>query len=276
MFTDAKYQSLLKQILDEGELIHTRNAWAHSHISLPNTIFTETPLVTVRKTAWKMALREMQWFMSGDSECPAELLPWWANQLSPEGHYFAGYADQFRRCGSGFDTFFDQIQYVLDGIIHNQNSRRLVLTTWNPWEMANITKLNNNPNTPTCCHSTLIQCFVREDKLYMTSYQRSADMLLGVPHNWCQSWALLLWLAYHADLKVGHLQWIFGDGHVYAHQTHVDTAKALIALNSDPAEANTFNLIYRPLGEEAVFLADDFVMLGEIPAPTVVSKPVLL
>jgi hypothetical protein len=56
----------------------------------------------------------------------------------------------------------------------------------------------------------------------------------------------------------------------------VDTAKALIALESDPAEVNTFELVYRPLGEEAVFLADDFVMLGEIPAPSVLSKPVLL
>ena len=65
----------------------------------------------------------------------------------------------------------------------------------------------------------------------MTSYQRSADMILGVPHNWIQSWALLLWFAYHSKLKVGHLRWLFGDAHIYCHETHVTTANDIISVS---------------------------------------------
>ena len=75
------YATLLKEIIKEGDEVTTRNSDVYTHFNLPNTTFTSAPLVTVRKTAWRKALREMEWFLSGDSKCPEELLDWWHGQL---------------------------------------------------------------------------------------------------------------------------------------------------------------------------------------------------
>lgn len=276
MKTDMQYQQALISILDSGEVINTRNSWTHSKIDVDPITFTSTPLVTLRNTAWKLAIREMEWFMSGDAKCPMELLPWWKNQLNDEGKYLSGYSEQFRYSPGDHIHDFDQVHFILEGLRHNSNSRRLIMTAWSPYDMATITKKNKNPNTPSTCHSTLIQFFVRNETLYMTSYQRSADMILGVPHNWIQSWALLLWFAYHSKLKVGHLRWLFGDAHIYCHETHVTTANDIISCNFNSLERTTFELKYQPQNDSEVFRAKDFFMDGFIPAPMVFTKPVLL
>ncbi len=276
MITDSLYQHALSTILDAGDVINTRNSWTHSHIALEPITFKRTPLVTLRNTAWKLAIREMEWFMSGEAKCPPELLTWWKNQLNEEDQYLCGYSEQFRFAAGDHIHDFDQVKFILEGLRYNPNSRRLVMTAWNPYDMANITKKNNNINTPSTCHSTLIQFFVRNEMLYMNSYQRSADMLLGVPHNWIQSWAMLLWFAYHSKLKVGHLRWILGDAHIYCHETHIKAAKEIIACSFNSLERNTFQLTYNPQNDSEVFRAKDFFMEGFVPAPMVFTKPVLL
>ena len=75
MMTDYLYQKLLQTVSDCGDLVETRNHLTKSCCDLDSMTFTQTPLVTLRKTAWKLALREMEWFMSGDMKCPDELLP---------------------------------------------------------------------------------------------------------------------------------------------------------------------------------------------------------
>jgi len=276
MNTDTLYQKIIRNILYLGDLVRTRNEFAISKIDLDPVTFTTTPLVTIRHTAWKTAIREMEWFMSGKEKCPDELLPWWSNQLNKEGFYLSGYSKQFRHAAADHINGFDQVHFILEGLRHHSESRRLVMTAWNPFEMAFITQQNNNLKTPSTCHSTVIQFFVRGETLYMTSYQRSADMLLGVQHNWIQSWALLLWFAYHSKLKVGHLRWVFGDAHIYAHDTHIKAATEIIACDSSPVETNSFNLIYQPQNDSEVFRADDFLMEGIIPEPKVFTRPVLL
>jgi thymidylate synthase len=174
---------------------------------------------------------------------------------------------------------FDQIRYLLEGIRQHSGSRRLVATTWNPPEMVKITKINKNPNTPSTCHGSLIQCHVRNGKLHMTQYQRSADVLLGVPHNWCQYWALLLYLAHWTRLEPGTLRWIFGDLHLYQDPTHVECAKQFLNLDPLPAPGQ-FALRYRPsvewMGLIPEFKASDFVMDGEVPEPVIKIRPKLL
>jgi thymidylate synthase len=172
------YTTLLKQIMMDGEVVTTRNSEAYSHFTLPNVTFTKLPLITLRKTAWKKALREMEWFLSGDSKCPDELLDWWDGQLDERNCLIDGYGQQLRS-SSYFDygwmevDSFDQIKFIRDALKNNPNSRRLLMTTWNAGEMAHITKTNQNPNTPTCCHSIVVQFFVRNGCLSMKTYQRS-------------------------------------------------------------------------------------------------------
>ena len=78
--TDYVYCNLIKAILQDGDLIPGRNGETRRLFTLPTVEFSSTPLVTVRKTAWKKAIREMEWFLSGDPKCPDELLDWWQGQ----------------------------------------------------------------------------------------------------------------------------------------------------------------------------------------------------
>jgi thymidylate synthase len=171
----------------------------------------------------------MEWFLSGDTKCPDELLDWWDGQLSPLGRYEFGYTYQLKRYGG----YHDQITTLIDGIIEHPHSRRHIITTWNPYEMDVITQLNQNTKTPTTCHNTISQFFVRGQNLYLTTYQRSADLLLGVPHNWIQTWALLLWVAYNTKYTPASMQWNFGDAHIYTEQSHLKVANDISQLRED-------------------------------------------
>jgi len=281
------YIELLKTILHKGDKLITRNAEVVSSIDLPNTRFTEFPLVTIRKTAAMKAISEMEWFFSGEAKCPDHLLDWWKGQLNKINYLYDGYGHQFRRSSTrGYDDGllieeFDQIKFILKELKEHPNSRRLLITTWNPGEMAYITFTNQNPNTPTCCHSIVVQFFVREGKLHMKTYQRSADLLLGVPHNWVQSWAMLLYFAHHAGLQVGSMTWMWGDAHIYQEESHMLAAEAII--NAEvPALAYANSLVYEPKevvldnADVPVFKTSDFRIVGTIPEPLVTGKINLL
>jgi len=269
------YQKQLGKTLIEGDVIITRGSEVHSNITLKPAIITSFPLVTTRKTAWRKAIREMEWFMSGESVCPEPLLDWWKGQLGPNNFYGKGYSKQLRKYGL---HRFDQIAYVLEALKNNINSRRIIITAWESENMANITKYNINPQTPTCCHATMLQFFVRDGKLIMNHYQRSADMLLGLPHNWVQYWALLLYLAHHSGLTPGWIRWDIGDAHIYADESHMVTAAAII--NAEPL-SNECDLVYTYSGGidaygTPEFKADDFTVTGEIPEPVVTKRPLLI
>jgi thymidylate synthase len=146
--------------------------------------------------------------------------------------------------------------------------------------MALIKETNNNPKTPACCHSTVVQFFVSKDKeISMHSYQRSADMLLGVPHNWIQSWAFLLWVCAQVEGVPNKMLWTFGDAHIYLEPTHL---QAVDQITSQMYEPRTYlkyapRLAYNERNSSAgEFFANDFVIVGEIPSPLTAVKPNLL
>lgn len=282
---DRIYVNLLQQILSEGEQVNTRNSITTSHFNLPNITFTEFPLVTLKKTAVKKCIQEMAWFLSGDIKCPEELLDWWKGQLHEEVYLCDAYPTQFRTFTSERHDYnqFDQLKFILEGLRTSPNSRRLLMTVWNPGDMANITETNNNPNTPTCCHSIIIQFFVRQGKLHMKTYQRSADMLLGVPHNWVQSWAFLLYLAYHTNLQAGSMTWMWGDAHIYEEKSHKEAVEVILKeANESPYTEITPELQYQPehihfdSNNVPIFRAEDFKVIGEVPEPVVKHKLKLL
>jgi len=294
---DLTYAFLLQDILRLNNVVETRNHSCYCNPFLDNVTFDSLPLITVRKTAWKLALTEMEWFMSGESKCPEKLQKWWAGQLNEHGHYIDGYSHQLRQStystSEGLAACFDQIKYILDGIKGHPHSRRLRITTWNTGEMANITKTNNNTKTPTSCHGSFVQFFVVDGALHIKHLQASIDTLLGLPHNFVQYWALLTYFAFHANLKVGSLTWVFGDAHIYNEESHIKAAQDISYFANQALRANTLgsfsypkpeielNLAYNYSGEldsfgTPKFAAADFTIEGEIPKPTVLTKPKLL
>jgi len=279
MNTDCLYQSLITSVYIHGDELETRNHRVISAFDLPTMTFDQVPLVTIRKTAWKKALREMEWFMSGDERCPDEVLDWWDGQLSDDQCYYDGYATQFRKAPSSLkcSLTFDQVDYVLNGLRHNPNSRRLIMTTWNPFDMANITRTNDNEQTPTTCHGSFIQCFVRNQALHIKCYQRSADLLLGLPHNLIQYWSLLLYFAAHASLKVGSLIYVIGDGHLYCDPSHQHIVDQIRHLTIDFTKDESLNLVYEPRTTKnklPEYKASDFRMEGKVPEPVIKGRPV--
>lgn len=273
--TDHIYQCLIQDILYHGEIITSRNGTVKRCFDLPTITFDSTPLVTVRKTAWKKALREMEWFLSPSNICPIELLDWWQEQLSPKNRYIGGYSDQLRFFSTP-DEVFDQIEHLIQGIKHHPFSRRHVITAWNPADMHRITQINSNDKTPTTCHNTITQFFVSENHyLSLKTYQRSADMLLGVPHNWIQTWALLLWIANKTNTIPHKMLWTFGDAHIYQEPSHLEVAESISNLGLGVLDYSP-RLYFDSASIINTFAANDFIMAGAIPEPIITTRPKLL
>lgn len=271
--TDSIYISLLQTIFSTGETLPGRNGDFRRCFTLPNTVFESTPLVTLRTTAWKKAIREMEWFLSGDPTCPTELLDWWAGQLNIHNSYRKGYGEQLR----AFNGCCDQISNLLEGMREHPFSRRHIITTWHPIDMLYIVHANNNLSTPTTCHTTIAQFFISSAGMVsMHSYQRSADMLLGVPHNWIQSWALLLWVAAQVEGVADKMVWTFGDAHIYMEESHVSVARQLTACKDSRLTSSPPPRLHYTGRAGDEFKTTDFEMIGDIPSPVTTARPKLL
>jgi thymidylate synthase len=253
MKTDKIFADMLSTIMNFGDDINTRNSVTRRYLHL-STRFDSTPLISVRKTAWKLALREFEWFLSGSNninDLHPSVRHWWQPWADSNGLIANNYSIQFRDF-VGHHGSVDQVKYLIDGIKYHPYSRRNIITTWNTSDMI-------NQSTPiTNCHGSLISAFVQPDKsLHLSMVQRSSDMVLGMPHNWIQYWAFLMYLAKRSDTAVGSLIWTGEDCHIY--QNHEDAASKIIS--SDLSAIKTPNLIYRPTSED--FKADDFSLDSE-------------
>jgi thymidylate synthase len=244
---NLEYKQLINAVLNKGELIESRNSLTKRYTNL-SVSFTETPLVTIRKTAWKNALREFEWFLSGSNNIN-DLHPavhnWWSPWKDQDGIIKNNYSKQFTEFAGTTDKL-NQIDYMENLLKTDPYSRRNVITTWNTTDMV-------NKETPiTNCHGTVIQAFVKKDNtLDLTMYQRSADLILGVPHNWIQYWAFMHYLASRAGLKVGKFNWIGGDVHIY--KDHWDVAQKILDATINEVGAYT---AYTPTSDK--FKANDF------------------
>jgi|SRR5581483_5428339 len=255
---DLTYATLIKTILEEGDEIRTRNSNVRRIIG-EKVVFNHAPLISVRKTAWKNALREWEWFMSGQSDIRSlhpSVHSWWLPWADENQVVKNNYSEQFRCFVGGIHNHetdsiemitLDQIEALIDGIKNHPSSRRNVITTWNTAEMFHT-------QTPiTNCHGTVIQAFVDpQNRLHLTTYQRSVDVICGLPHNWIQYWAFLLWLAERGGREVGSLIWIGGDVHVY--EAHEILAKKIVMEAANVMK--TPSLIYDPTSDD--FKAEDF------------------
>jgi thymidylate synthase len=267
---DEAFFNLLCDIDSSGVIVNTRN---HLCKRLPFWFFEfySFPIVTVVPVAFKKALVEMAWFLEPKpTKCPEEIKDWWEDQLDSEGHYICGYGDQLRRFGTLLGSY-DQIEEIIQQLKHHPYSRRNIITTWNPAEMASITEINDNPKTPATCHLTMVQFFVDPDgSLTITDYQRSGDCLLGIKHNWVQHWALFTWLAHRAGLTLKKMIWIGGDLHVYQEESHIRVSNTVMENYPQYVETISPKLVYKPTSED--FKPEDFSIEWPCEKPEPLTK----
>jgi thymidylate synthase len=271
---NSQYVRLLLSLRNEGDYLVTRGAGVKSLFGY-DFGKVHFPLVTVRKTAWKTALKEMEWFMSGKEECPEGVLRdvWWKGQLNSDNGLKWGYPSQLRHSPCP-DGYFDQVAWLKEEIKNHPTSRRLLLTTWNSGAMAFFTDYNKNPMAPTPCHLIMNQFQVRDGKLHMNAFYRSTDAILGLPHNLVQHKALQLYFAHHAEVKPApYYKLYLNDVHYYDHPDH----NAFVEWLADPRKVremlfteNEPELVYLPTSDE--FRAGDFHLTGILSEPAYTKK----
>lgn len=219
------------------------------------------PLVTTKKIHLKSVIHELIWFIRGDTNIAylndngVSIWDEWADENGDLGPV---YGRQWRNWQTPDGGTIDQLSDVVDLIKTNPDSRRLLVTAWNP---ADIGQMALPP-----CHS-LFQFYVADGRLSCQLYQRSADIFLGVPFN-IASYALLTHMIAHVTgLGVGDFVHTMGDAHLYLN--HLDKAEEQLARSPRPLPQ--LNLIAPPDKLED-FTADHIEITGYDPHPHIAAK----
>jgi thymidylate synthase len=219
------------------------------------------PLVTTKKLHLKSIIHELLWFIRGDTniaylnEHGVSIWDEWADETGDLGPV---YGRQWRHWKTPDGDEVDQLADVVNLIKTNPDSRRMLVTAWNP---ADIGQMALPP-----CHS-LFQFYVADNRLSCQLYQRSADIFLGVPFN-IASYALLTHMVAHVTgLGVGDFIHTMGDAHLYVN--HLDKAK--LQLSRDPRPLPKLKLIDPPETLEA-FTAEHIAIEGYDPHPHIAAE----
>lgn len=255
-----RYLDLLQLVLEHGDKKSDRTGTGTASIFGHQMRFDLSkgfPILTTKRVHFRSVVVELLWFLRGDTNVQYlqdhKVSIWneWATAEQtarfgrPEGELGPVYGHQWRNFGatqqadgSYRDDGFDQISWLINEIKTNPNSRRLIVSGWNPKEA-------NQVALPPC--HTLFQFFVQNGKLSCQLYQRSADIFLGVPFN-IASYALLTHMVAQAcQLQVGDFVWTGGDCHLYSN--HIEQARlqlsrepfALPRLQLNPAITDIFD-----------------------------------
>ncbi|MCO7125693.1 thymidylate synthase [Sporolactobacillus shoreicorticis] len=216
------------------------------------------PLMTTKKLHYKSIIYELLWFLRGDTnikylqEHGVRIWNEWADK---NGNLGPVYGHQWRSWPGKNGETIDQITNVINEIKKNPDSRRLIVTAWNPLDIPNMA-------LPPC--HCLFQFYVNDGRLSCQLYQRSADLFLGVPFN-IASYALLTHMIAHVTgLKVGEFVHTFGDAHIYLN--HLDQVKT--QLSRKPRGLPKL-VIKREVPSIFDFDYDDFNFIGYDPYPAI-------
>ena len=215
-----QYLDLMQKVLNEGQEKSDRTGTGTLSIfghQMEFDLSDGFPLVTTKKVHLKSIVHELIWFLQGSTnisylkENGVSIWDEWADEKGDLGPV---YGAQWRSWPDGNNGTIDQIQNLIQGIRTNPDSRRHIVSAWNP---ALVDEMALPP-----CHS-LFQFYVANEELSCQLYQRSADIFLGVPFN-IASYALLTHMVAHVcNLKAGKFVHTFGDAHLYLN--HLDQAK---------------------------------------------------
>ena len=255
------YHDLLRRILDEGVRKHDRTGTGTLSVFGHQMRFDLSdgfPLVTTKKLHLKSIVHELLWFLAGDTNVralQASGVSIWDEWADDEGDLGPVYGKQWRSWERPDGGTVDQIAWVTDEIRRNPDSRRLIVSAWNP---ADLDRMALAP-----CHC-LFQFYVAEGRLSCQLYQRSADAFLGVPFN-IASYALLThMMAQATGLRPGDFVHSFGDAHLYLN--HLEQARLQLSCEPRPLPRLRLNPAVRSLFD---FRFEDVAIEGYEPHPAI-------
>jgi thymidylate synthase len=219
------------------------------------------PLLTTKKLHVKSIIHELLWFLAGDTnvkylnEHGVTIWDEWADQHGDLGPV---YGRQWRSWPAADGSAIDQIADVVTAIRRNPDSRRLIVTAWNP---ADVDKMALPP-----CHC-LFQFYVAKGRLSCQLYQRSADVFLGVPFNIASYALLTMMMAQVTALAPGEFVHTLGDAHLY--RNHQEQAR--LQLSRPPRQLP--RLVLNPAVTDIfAFHYEDFALEGYDPHPHIKAK----
>ncbi|MGA9323923.1 MAG: thymidylate synthase, partial [Xanthobacteraceae bacterium] len=254
-----QYLDLMERVLSEGVEkrdrtgVGTRSIFGHQ---LRFDLARGFPLVTTKKLHLKSIIYELLWFLRGDTNVKYlddHGVTIWDDWADENGDLGPVYGRQWRSWPTPEGGSIDQMADVVEQIRRNPDSRRLIVTAWNPGE--------NDRMALSPCHC-LFQFYVADGALSCQLYQRSADVFLGVPFNIASYALLTLMVAQVTGLKPGAFIHSFGDTHLYLN--HLEQARLQLTRSPRPLPTLQLNSAVKDL---FAFRYEDFTLEGYEPHP---------
>jgi len=269
-----QYHDLISHILDNGIQKGDRTGTGTKSVfgyQMRFDLNEGFPLVTTKKIHLKSIIYELLWFLKGDTnisylkENGVKIWNEWANE---DGDLGPVYGHQWRNWNS---EDIDQIKELIHTLKTNPNSRRMMVSAWNPSVMPDTSasfedNIANGKAALPPCHA-FFQFYVAEGRLSCQLYQRSADVFLGVPFNIASYALFTMMVAQVCDLKLGDFIHTFGDAHIYNnHSEQIDlqlsrTARSLPTMKLNPKINSIFD-----------FKFEDFILENYDPHPHIKGK----
>lgn len=254
-----QYLDLMRHVLEHGDRKTDRTGTGTLSVfgwQMRYRLQDGFPLLTTKKLHTRSIIHELLWFLQGDTnirylkEHGVSIWDEWADESGDLGPV---YGKQWRRWEAADGRTIDQISRLVDGLKRNPDSRRHIVSAWNPGEVDSMA-------LPPC--HALFQLYVANGRLSCQLYQRSADIFLGVPFN-IASYALLThMLAQACELEAGDFVWTGGDCHLY--MNHLEQAREQLARAPRPLPKLKLNPEIKDI---FAFRFEDIALEGYDPHP---------
>jgi thymidylate synthase len=269
-----QYLDLLRQVRDKGVVKEDRTGTGTRSVfgyQMRFDLGQGFPLLTTKKVHLKSIIHELLWFLAGDTNIAylkENGVSIWDEWATDEGELGPVYGEQWRSWKAVDGRVIDQISEVVNEIRRNPDSRRLVVSAWNPAVLPDpaISPKDNaalGRQALPPCHC-LFQFYVADGRLSCQLYQRSGDIFLGVPFNIASYSLLTLMMAQVTDLQPGDFVHTLGDAHLYRnHFAQADeqlsrAPRSLPVMRLNPAVSDLFAFRY-----------EDFTLEGYDPHPAI-------
>jgi len=256
-----QYLDLLRHVLERGETRKDRTGTGTIGVfgyQMRFDLRAGFPLVTTKKIHTKSVIHELLWFLRGETntrylkENGVSIWDEWADERGELGPV---YGKQWRSWETADGRMIDQISQALSQIRQSPESRRLIVTAWNPGEIGQM-------KLPPC--HCFFQFYVQDGVLSCQLYQRSADAFLGVPFNIASYALLTMMVAQVSGLAAGEFVHTFGDLHIYLN--HLEQVKLQLARDPRPLPALRINSDVKDL---FAFRFEDFTLENYDPHPAI-------